>query len=303
MNSFQGVFVATITPKRDGGPHIDIGAALEVVDFLCSKGVKGLALLGSTGEFVHFDMEERLRLHALAIKRSRVPVLVNISHSSLDGAVHLAREAAGAGASGLLLMPPSFFRYGQAEILEYYRQVAGEIGSATPLLLYNIPFFTNELAIESAEQLLGEGVAAGIKDSSGRWEYFERLKALRDRRPFTLFIGNDVIFTRGRSAGAHGVVSGVACAAPELMVALDAAIVSGAGDKVAKLEHRLQEFIAWLDRFPAPMGVREAIAARGLKTGPLAVPLGPEKQRELAEFREWFGGWLKEVLGETAQPR
>ena len=34
---------------------------------------------------------------------------------------------------------------------------------------------------------------------------------------------------------------------------------------------------------------------RGLKVGPLAVPLSPRKQRELDEFREWFRGWLPAV--------
>jgi hypothetical protein len=86
---------------------------------------------------------------------------------------------------------------------------------------------------------------------------------------------------------------------PEDIVLLQSlsALPDGSGviysaDLVNGLESRVQEFISWLDRFPAPVGIRAATAARGLKVGPLAVPLSPEKLRELDEFRDWFKGWL-----------
>ncbi len=84
----------------------------------------------------------------------------------------------------------------------------------------------------------------------------------------------------------------MACAIPELMLGLDRAIQSGDEVQVQRMESRLQEFIGWLNRFPAPVGIKAATAARGLKVGPLAVPLSPEKMRELDEFREWFKAWL-----------
>jgi hypothetical protein len=34
------------------------------------------------------------------------------------------------------------------------------------------------------------------------------------------------------------------------------------------------------------------LAARGIKTGPLPVPLASETQATLDEFREWFRGWV-----------
>ena len=88
----------------------------------------------------------------------------------------------------------------------------------------------------------------------------------------------------------------MACAIPELMLGLDSAIQAGDTDKVRRLEQRLQEFIEWLNRFPAPVGTREAVAARGLKVGPLAVPLAAEKQLEMEAFRGWFLEWLPAML-------
>ena len=158
--------------------------------------------------------------------------------------------------------------------------------------MYNIPFFTNELESGTAVELLNTGQFAGIKDSSGRMGYFERLASARAEKPFTLLVGNDVIFTHAREAGADGVVSGVACAVPELLMGLDRAICASDDAKVARLEARLQEFIEWLDRLPVPLGVKAATEMRGLSVGPPAVPLSGASLRVLEEFRAWFPAWL-----------
>src|SRR5947209_5323527 len=219
-----GVYVAAVTPHRKGSAEADLGATLELVDFLAGAGVNGIALMGSTGEFLHLTSDDRIRLMQLAVKRSRVPLLAGVGHSTLDGAIAIGREAASAGAAGLLLMPPYFFRYSQEDIREFYMQFAAAMSRAARIFLYNIPFFTNEIAIETSLDLLSTGEFAGIKDSSGEYDYFERLLGLSGRNALTVLVGNDRIFTRARKAGAHGIVSGVACAVPELLVALDRAI-------------------------------------------------------------------------------
>ncbi|MBI4877763.1 MAG: dihydrodipicolinate synthase family protein [Acidobacteria bacterium] len=293
-----GVSVAAITPRRESGHEIDLAAALDVIDHVAASGVAGIAVLGTTGEFPHFDHEERTRFTAFAVKRTKLPVFASVAHSTLDGALELASAAAGAGAAALLLMPPYFFRYSQADIERFFLDFAGEAPSGVPILLYNIPFFTTPIEPGTACRLLATGQFAGIKDSSGDWDYFTRLAQQRAQTPFTHLVGNDVVFTRERQAGAHGVVSGVACAVPELMLGLDRAIQAGDAPRIARLEARLQEFIARLDGLPAPIGVREAMRLRGVKIGPHAVPLGPESGRLRDEFAGWFKDWLVQVKSE-----
>lgn len=296
----QGVHAALVTPRRQDRSQVDLGAALDLIDFLCRGGVDGIVLLGSTGEFTHFDVEDRLRLTQFAIKRSRAPVMVNVSHSSLAGALTLARQACTDGASALLLMPPHFFRYGQEEIEEFYRRFAQELESEVPLLLYNIPAFTSEIRVDTAIRLLATGLFAGIKDSSGRMDELRRIQAAKQQTPFTLLAGNDRILAQARAEGADGAVSGVACAVPELILGLERAVRSGEAGKRDRLQARLEEFIEWVERFPYPAGIKEAVALRGPKVGPPAVPAGREAQQRLSEFREWFRGWLPAVLKEAA---
>ena len=81
MLPFTGPMAAAVTPSRPDSYQMDLAACLEVIDFLCQSHVRAIALFGATGEFPHFSVEDRVRLAHMAIKRSRVPVIVNATHS------------------------------------------------------------------------------------------------------------------------------------------------------------------------------------------------------------------------------
>jgi len=292
MQPFAGIIAAAVTPHGKRGDEPDIGATLELIDFLCAAGVDGIAMLGSTGEFVNLNFDDRVRLVYLAVKRSRVPVLAGVSHSTLDGALALGREANAAGAAGLLLMPPFFFRYNQPEIREFYLRFATEMSQGAPIYLYNIPLFTTGIASQTAVELLTTGHFAGIKDSSGEWDFFVAMNRHKQEHPCTVLVGQDALFTEARKAGADGVVSGVASAAPELLLALDRAIQQGDEAEATRLDARLHEFLDRIAAFPAAVAIKAALAVRGFKTGAPPVPLAWETHAALEEFKEWFRAWL-----------
>ena len=296
-----GMIVAAPTPRRADEYSIDLGATLEMIDFLCQSRVQAITLLGSTGEFVHFALHDRAHMVNFAAKRSRLPLLVNVSYSTLDGAIQLARDAASAGVAGLLLMPPYYFPQDQDVIRSFYLAFAAAIGDALPIYLYNIPSCTSEIAGSTATDLLSSGLFAGIKDSSGNLDYFRALSEQAARTPFNLFCGWERIYVEAKRLGANGAIFGTAAAVPELLVALDAAICVGAQERIARLAAYLNEFVDWIGIFPMTVGIKEALKQRKLKTGALAVPLGERGERKLAEFVEWFRGWLPGVLRECGQ--
>ena len=296
-----GIFVAAPTPRRSEEYSIDLGATLEMIDFLGQSGVQGIALLGSTGEFVHFALDDRRHMVNFAAKRSRLPLLVNVSHTTLDGAIELAREAASAGVAGILVTPPYYFPQDQDTIRSFYMGFADALGDALPIYLYNIPFCTSEIAIATAVDLLGSGRFAGIKDSSGDLSYFRSLSEQSTRTPFTLFAGQERVYVEAKCLGANGAIFGTAAAIPELLVALDAAICAGTQDRIAQLAARVNEFVGWIEVLPMTVGIKEAARQRKVKVGALAVPLSERGERKLAEFSEWFRGWLPTVLHECGR--
>lgn len=292
----SGVYAALATPRPQNSVEADAAALFDYLDLVQNRGVDGIVLFGSTGEFVHFDVTERMRVLMLAKKRCRMPLLVNVAHSTLAGAIELAEDAMAVGVAGLLLMPPYYFHYSGCQIAEFYRQFSKEVDGKARVYLYNIPQFTNAIPPEIIDDLLASGAFAGIKDSSGDWELFERLLALKANHPFQLMVGNDAIYRRARPMGADGIVSGVAAALPELLVKLERAIVSENEEGANELDARLQEFLGWLNRFPAPVGIKIAATARGWKLAHTALPYDHHALAAKQEFERWFNEWLPRVL-------
>jgi 4-hydroxy-tetrahydrodipicolinate synthase len=288
----RGVFAALATPTRRGNElEVDTGGLFEYLDVIAATGVDGLVLFGATGEFVHFGLEERTRVCTLALKRSRKPLLVNVTHSTLAGAVGLAESAESDGAAGLLLAPPYFFRYSDEQLLAYYREFIRQARPDMPVYLYHMPALTGELTFAGITALLGSGEFAGIQDSSGDWNLFEQLAALRRTMPFQLLLGNESFYLRRRSAGADGIISGLAAAVPELMVALDR-------DRLESLEQRVLEFLEQSQPFPIPAGIKLAAAARGWNIEYSAVPFSDDLTTKARAFQAWSREWWPAVLAQ-----
>jgi len=300
MSSARGVYAAVATPRVQDSIEVDPAALFDYLDGIVRAEVAGIVLFGSTGQFVHLELADRTRVATLAIKRCRVPLLVNVSHSSVDGALDLADCAIEAGAAGLLLMPPYFFRYNEEQIFAFYSEFVSAIDGRVKLYLYNIPQFTNPISTSLATRLLSMGAFAGIKDSGGDWQMFEALQALHTRLPFQLLVGSDSLYIRALPAGADGVVSGVAGAVPELMVSLDRALRMNDPGKALRLNTRLGEFIAWVEKFPASLAIKRAACMRGWKLDHARIPLDQNTVAQIGAFERWFREWLPVVLHESA---
>jgi dihydrodipicolinate synthase/N-acetylneuraminate lyase len=298
MALFSGLFAAAVTPRRPDSASIDLASYWELLDFLGSFPIDGIVLMGSTGEFLHFDLEERTKYLGLTVKRSRKPVLVNVTHSTLDASLEIADAAARAKVAGVLLSPPYYFRYSEADIVAWFRGFARS-KPKIPALLYQIPQFANSLSADSARAVLADGCYEGMKDSSGVPEYFHDVAPFIAERGGSYLTGNDGHIATTLGHGATGVVSGCACAVPELLLALHTSILNGDATMKESASRRLSEFLERIDAFPVPVGIREALRVRGLKVGPAAMPFDSARQRELDAFCEWFRDWLREVRNEV----
>ncbi|HUB81015.1 MAG TPA: dihydrodipicolinate synthase family protein [Bryobacteraceae bacterium] len=271
LGKLDGVYAAAITPLGRTG-DINFGAVFEMIDYLSAARVDGIALFTPWGEYPALSIDERARVTYLAVKRSRVPLLAGVGSATFEHSLELAREARSAGVAALLLPPPLFYHCDDDDLYEFYAQFAAQLGSDLPIIV------TGEMGPETAGQLLDSGRFAAVVAEHGT--------SLR-----SVVVGEDRELVAARSAGL-GVLSAAACAAPELTMALNSAIAAGDRSAVARLEGMRQELLEWLDRFPAPVGIKTAVAARGIQTGPLPVPLSAGKQRCLEQFREWFKAWL-----------
>jgi 4-hydroxy-tetrahydrodipicolinate synthase len=290
--SLSGVFAALCTPIDELG-RPDMAAFDRIIDFVMERGIEGVVIGGGTAEYPNFDLAERAALAARAIQRiaGRGRVLLCVGTPSIFSTLRLAREAADSGCDALLLPMPYFFRYSQDDLVSYCETVCASVSA--PVLLYNLPSFTNPLEVPSALQLL-ESVPnlVGLKDSSGQEANLKALAGAGTARRFSLFVGDDGLLLSALRAGWDGVVSGIACFAPELITAVYRTYRDG--DEAQALAHQaaLEELIQRVvDPLPIPWGVRLGLAARGIANGAMHLPPSAARLRQMNEVRTSFGDW------------
>jgi 4-hydroxy-tetrahydrodipicolinate synthase len=289
-----GVFAAAATPiHREGS--VDLGSFDRLLDFLAERGMDGMVIGGGTGEYVHLTVEERACLTSRAVKRlgGRAVVMTSVGTSSVHSTIRLARMAADSGSRVLLLPMPYFFRYQQQDLAAFCEEVCR--AANVPFLLYNLPGFTNPLDVDTCVDLLTRVPnLSGMKDSSGDPARLGPLAEARNGRNFSLLVGDDSLLLGALEAGWDGVVSGIACFAPELIAAIYRSYRSGATGKAAAYQEALDHLITYIVRLPIPWGVRAGLAARGIPTGPMHLPVTPERARQMVELQSWLAAWADE---------
>lgn len=296
-NRISGGVIAAVLLPRDAEGRPAWGQFEHLVDFLCSHGVDGVCVNGATGEYARASQEERRTAVALArrIAGDRRLVIAGGGSASADLSARLAAEAEAAGADAHLVPPPHFFLYAEDDLAEFYAAIAR--AAARPVLLYRLPGFLSDISPALAEELLGRHeIIQGVKDSSGRLDLLERLSA-RPSSPALRFVGHDGVLAEALNRGlCDGVISGLACVLPELIVALWEAGQRQDPASLAELAALLAEAVAHIDAWPAPIGLEMLAGIRGLCRCLPAVPLSPRRLQQAEDLRRWFEPWWDAFL-------
>lgn len=295
-----GVIAAVLLPRDEEGRPA-WSQFEQLVDFLCSHGVDGVCVNGATGEYARASQEERRTAVALArrIAGDRRLVIAGGGSASADLSARLAAEAEAAGADAHLVPPPHFFLYAEDDLAEFYAAIAR--AAARPVLLYRLPSFLSDIDPSLAEELISRHEPIqGVKDSSGRLDLLERLSARPSLRALR-FVGHDGVLAEALRRGlCDGVISGVACVLPELIVALWEAGQRQDPASLAELAALLAEAVAHIDAWPAPIGLEMLAGIRGLCRCLPAVPLSPRRRQQADDLRRWFEPWWDAFLRKYA---
>lgn len=216
---WRGVFPAITTPFEAGG-GVDHDFLAGHARRLVAAGCRGIVPLGSLGEGATLRHDEKVAVLRTLVQAvgDRVPVVPGIAALSTDEAVALAREAAGAGCAGLMVLPPYVYRGDWAETRAHVEAVI----TATPLscMLYNNPIaYGTDFLPEQVRTLCAHANLHAIKDSSGDVRRITAMRALLGDR-LALFVGLDDAVVEGVHAGATGWVAGLVNALPEESVVL-----------------------------------------------------------------------------------
>ena len=88
---FGAIYAAAVTPHREVAYETDLGSTLDLVDYLCAAQVHGIALLGSTGEFLQPAFQPLHLILIAALNRA-----VQAKHELGNRAGHARNSSIGA---------------------------------------------------------------------------------------------------------------------------------------------------------------------------------------------------------------
>jgi 4-hydroxy-2-oxoglutarate aldolase len=269
-----GIFPPIPTPF-DGQGDVSAAALERNLAFLDRYALRGIVVLGSNGEFVLLDAEEKIRTIQIA-RRCLSPGKLLIAGSgceSTSGTLRLTRKAAEAGADAALVINPHYYknRLDRAALVHYYRSVADD--SPIPVILYNMPACTGlDLDAQTVVELSAHPNIAGMKDSSGNLNKMALILG-SVRGGFQMLAGSAGFLLPALSLGAVGGVAALANVAPALCLELLAAFREGERERAAELQLRIVGLNNLVTREGGVPGLKAALDILGLAGGPPRPPL------------------------------
>jgi len=278
--TLAGVYTALVSPISPSGA-LSLRDMPALLGFQRNAGVDGVVIAGTNGEGVSLSVTERKRILEAAIEHADgLSVMAATGACALSDALALTRHAARCGAAATLVLPPFYFRGAPPEGLAAYFEAVAD-ASDLPILLYSIPQFTGVPICDRLLGLLrGTPTVVGVKESSGDLETGRPL--LADHPDLRLFVGSDLLFSKLMLMGAAGVISGIANAFPELLVAVARAVAGGSG--VGEAQRRLDEAIEIITAYPIVGAAKAIIEARGVARFSVRPPLVMPDAAQVAEM-------------------
>lgn len=203
MSQIKGVIPALLTPF-DKDENLDEKGLRGLISRLIDEGVHGLYLTGSTGEGFLMDIDERKRAVEIAMDeiKGRVPVIVHVGAISTKLSLDLTHHASEFKADAISSVPPFYYRFGEAEIKEYYKTLAG--ATDLPMIIYNIPL-AGLMGYDTILELAKLPNVEGIKYTAA--SHYEITMLKKDLgQDFMVYSGADEMALSGLLAGADGLI-------------------------------------------------------------------------------------------------
>jgi 4-hydroxy-tetrahydrodipicolinate synthase len=283
-NSFKGIIAYPITPF-DENEKVDITLFKKLLERLVKSGAHGIAPLGSTGVLPYLSDEEKEAVTEATISqvKGRVPVLVGVSNLTTERTIYHAKFAEKAGADAVMIIPMSYWKLTDNEIVQHYDAVAKQI--SIPIMAYNNPATGGvDMSPALLKRLLEIPNVTMIKESTGD---VQRMHYLRKE------LGEDVAFYNGSNplalaafaAGAMGWCTAAPNLIPELNIELYNAIQKNDLVEAQKIFYTQIDLLQFIVNKGLPRAIKAGLTILDENGGCLRSPLKPMSDVEIAELK------------------
>lgn len=292
MAIFTGAGVAIITPFHEDG-SINYDQLKKLVDYHCENGTDSIVICGTTGESATMTEEEHLECikRTIDFTAGRIPVIAGTGSNCTATAVELSREAAKAGADGLLVVTPYYNKATQKGLIEHYKAIAREADA--PIIMYSVASRTGCNIEPATVAALVKEVdnIVGVKEASGNISQVAKIMQLT-QGDIDLYSGNDDQIVPILALGGKGVISVLSNVAPRETHEICAKFFSGDIAGSRELQLKAIPLINALFSEVNPIPVKKAVSLMGMEAGGLRMPLTEMEEanaQKLAQAMRAFG--------------
>jgi len=282
---FKGIIAYPITPF-DVNENVDITLYKTLLEKLIVNGAHGIAPLGSTGVMPYLTDSEKEEITEATIQQAngRVPVLVGVSNLTTEKTIYHAKFAEKAGAAAAMIIPMSYWKLTDDEIVKHYDAVASKI--SIPIMAYNNPSTGGvDMSPALLKRLLEISNVTMIKESTGD---VQRMHFLRKE------LGKDVAFYNGSNplalaafaAGAIGWCTAAPNLIPKLNVDLYNAIQNNDLKAAQEVFYKQVDLLKYIVNKGLPRAIKSGLEIQGQNGGYLRSPLKPLSESEVIGLRQ-----------------
>ncbi|MBB4681883.1 4-hydroxy-tetrahydrodipicolinate synthase [Crossiella cryophila] len=269
---FGQVLVAMVTPF-DAAGALDLDAAQKLAAHLVAKGCDGLVLNGTTGESpTTSDTEKAELVRAVAdVVGDRAAVITGVGTYDTAHSVHLAMEAAKAGAHGVLVVTPYYSRPPQSGLLAHFSAVAD--ATELPVMLYDIPPRSIvPIEVDTFRKLAEHPRIVAVKDAKG--DLTAGTQVMADTG-LAYYSGDDVLNLPWLSVGGIGFASVIGHVVPDKLVRMLRAYESGDVAGARAVHTALLPIYAAFAKLGGVIFSKAALRLQGIEVGNPRLPLPP----------------------------
>ncbi|GAB7079418.1 dihydrodipicolinate synthase family protein [Megalodesulfovibrio paquesii] len=288
MFVLEGIYPAMLTPFTEEG-RINEPVLRDIVEFQITNGLDGLFPVSSCGEAIHLSFAEKCQLMEIVVDqaRGRVPVTPGVPATTADESIRLARHAKAVGCAAVVASAPYYYKASMPMLERFFERVATEGGM--PVILYNIPLFSQPLPYDVVARLSRLPNVVGMKDSSGSIVDFLHFKNSAEEA------GGEVSMLTGREEGllaclhmgGRGCMTATSGILPEIMTGIYAAFKAGEYAKAKALQESILAPIrSMMFGMPFPIGFKLGMEVRGFPMGAPRVDIGKEEAGKLTACKE-----------------
>ena len=290
---FEGIMTAIATPIDENGAVLE-KEFRELIRFQYDNGVKGILVLGGSGEGVQLSAGERHRVMDIAVDEGRghLQVVAGIILPGLQDVLEDARYAKACGADAVMVVTPYYVVPSQEGFLEYYLKVS-EAAQHMPLYIYNIPYRTGVNILPATVEKIADRLPnlVGIKECTQNLGQFIDL-AIRVGNRISVLSGEEFLCVSELALGACGAVMATANIIPGVWVRIYELSKEKNYDEAVSLLKKYYPYLraCFLEANPGPL--KAAMRLCGLPAGCTSLPLlepSAENMRILADEAEKLG--------------